>query len=122
MCAKLAKGLAYPNKNGTRLQTSIAAADARIPFINSLSLKLWYSGSLGRMMSRDSDYCYMVSTVASLITHHNLEFAKAALTSMMLDQGDHEVECKPKYQIQRAVSRLTQVLARHQYIANHGCY
>ena len=111
-CAKLAKGLAYPNQNGARLQTSVAAADARIPFLNNLPIKLWYSGSLGRMMLRDSEYCYMASTVASLITHHNLEFAKAALTSMMLDQGDHQVECKPKYQIQRAVSYLTRVSAR----------
>jgi hypothetical protein len=61
-------------------------------------------------MVRDPEYCYMVSTVACLTTDHDLEYVKAALTSMILDQGGHENGCQPKYHVPRAP--ITAVISR----------
>ncbi|GAB7347779.1 hypothetical protein MBLNU459_g5321t3 [Dothideomycetes sp. NU459] len=122
-CARLSKGLAYPNSNGSKIQTSVVAADEKLRNLRNVPLGLIYSGALGRLMLKDPDYCYMVSTVATLIRHHDVEYAKAALTSMILDQGGHEIECKPKYHVQRApvkavISKIVE--SAHLNVTNPG--
>lgn len=123
-CAKLAKGLAYPNANGTQIGTSVIRADQKLSQLKIIPFKLWHSGALGRIMLKDPDYCYMVSTVATLITHHDLGYVTDALTSMLLDSGGHEDDCKPKYQILRAptkavVSQIVHSIHLNVTIAGH---
>lgn len=86
-CMELARGLAYPNSNGFKIRDSMEKADARLLTINNCPLPLKLSGSLGRILIREPDLCYMVSTTASLVIHHDLNYAKSALCSMILDQG-----------------------------------
>lgn len=98
----LARGLAYPNANGCQIRESIEKANNRLRTIKACPLPLVFSGSLGRLMVQEPEFCYMVSTVASLITYHDLEFAKTALPLMILDQGGHEKMIKTKHRVQRA--------------------
>lgn len=98
----LARGLAYPNANGCQIRESIEKANNRLRTIKVCPLPLVFSGSLGRLMVQEPEFCYMVSTVASLVTYHDLKFAKTALPLMILDQGGHEKMIKTKHRVQRA--------------------
>jgi hypothetical protein len=95
----LRKGKAYPNADCAQMRTSIVSADEKLRALRNIPLSLVYSGALGRLMVRDPEYCYMLSTVACLTIDHDVEYVKAALTSMILDQGGHENGCQPKYHV-----------------------
>ena len=106
-CMTEAQGLAYPNKNGMILSGSVAKADARLKRLKKgqLPLELTFSGALGRYIVKEPDVCYMASTTACLLTHHDLNYAKSALTSMILDKGGHQTETKYTYEVWRAPTR-----------------
>ena len=106
-CMTEAQGLAYPNKNGMILSGSVAKADARLIRLKKgqLPLELTFSGALGRYIVKEPDVCYMASTTACLLTHHDLDYAKSALTSMILDRGGHQTETKYTYEVWRAPTR-----------------
>ena len=106
-CMTEAQGLAYPNKNGMILFGSVAKADARLKRLKKgqLPLELTFSGALGRHIVKEPEVCYMASTTACLLTHHDLNYAKSALTSMILDKGGHETETKYTYEVWRAPTR-----------------
>ena len=92
-CMTLAEGLAYPNQNGMMLSSSVAKADRRLDRVKGdLPLALVFSQALGRYIVKDPEVCYMASTTACLLTHHDPSYAKSALTSMVLDKGGHQTE------------------------------
>jgi hypothetical protein len=102
-CQKLALGLAFPNDAGIDIQRQIREADARlIDKIAHLPVRMVVTGSLGRLLAKEPDTCYMVSTVAALTRFHDLEFATETLCSMMLDNGGHEEGVSLKYNVQRS--------------------
>ena len=106
-CMKRAQCLAYPNKNGMVLSASVARADERLQKIKmgQMPLAIVFSQALGRYIIRDPDLSYMASTTACLLTHHDLSYAKSALTSMILDKGGHETETKYNYEVWRTPFR-----------------
>ncbi|CAO1603763.1 MAG: hypothetical protein LQ349_008179 [Xanthoria aureola] len=106
-CTELAKELAYPNKNGMVLSESVTRADTRLQQLKQghLPLSLTFSQALGRLLMREPDLCYMVSTTACLLQHHDLAFTTSALTSVVLDRGGHEEETKYTYEPWRASIR-----------------
>ena len=61
-CAEKARCLAYPNANGVTIRNQIEEADKRLHTVRGAPIGLLVSGSLGRLMARDADYCYIVST------------------------------------------------------------
>ena len=89
------------------LSDSVAKADARLKRLKKgqLPLELTFSGALGRYIVKEPDVCYMASTTACLLTHHDLNYAKSALTSMILDRGGHQTETKYTYEVWRAPTR-----------------
>ncbi len=102
-CRKLALGLAYPNNAGMDIQRQIKEADQKIiDKVKQLPVRMVVSGSLGRLLGKDIDTCYMVSTVAALTRFHDPEFATDALCSIILDKGGHEKELSLKYSVQRS--------------------
>ncbi|MCJ1451128.1 hypothetical protein MMC28_001463 [Mycoblastus sanguinarius] len=106
-CMTAARSLAYPNKNGMELRDSVAKADDRLEKLKNgqLPLMLQSSQALGRYIVKDPEVCYMASTTACLFTHHDLSYAKSALTSMVLDKGGHETETKYTYEVWRAPTK-----------------
>jgi hypothetical protein len=101
-CRKLDLGLAYPNDAGVDIQRQIKEADQKIiDKIKQLPVRMVVSGSLGRLLGKDIDACYMVSTVAALTRFHDLEFATDALCSTILDKGGHEKAVSLTYSVQR---------------------
>ena len=106
-CMEKAQCLAYPNKNGMLLSASVAKADERLRKIKTgqMPLSIIFSQALGRYIIKDPDLNYMASTTACLLTHHDLPYAKSALTSMLLDKGGHDVETKYNYEVWRTPYR-----------------
>ena len=102
-CRKMALGLAYPNEAGMDIQRQIKEADQKIvERVKQLPIRLILSGSIGRLLAKDVDTCYMVSTVAALTKFHEREFATEVLCSMIFDKGGHEEDVSYKYNVQRA--------------------
>ncbi len=101
-CRQMALGLAYPNDAGMDIQRQINEADRKIAErVKQLPIRLVLSGSIGRLLAKNVDTCYMVSTVAALTKFHNPEFATDALCSMILDKGGHEKNVSLEYNVQR---------------------
>lgn len=95
-CAELARAIAYPNQNGLTIRDSIEQADQKLRGIRA-PIGLLVSGSLGRIMIRDDEFCYMVSSVASLAPFYGIDRVSETFCSMMLkDEG------RWRYQAQRA--------------------
>lgn len=103
-CMTAAQGLAYPNKNGMMLSQSVTRADRRLLELKQgqLPLGLTFSQALGRLIVKEPEVCYMASTTASLLTHHDISYTTSALTSMVLDRGGHQTETKYIYEVWRA--------------------
>jgi hypothetical protein len=124
-CRKLALGLAYPNDAGIDIQQQIKDADKRLmDKITKLPLRMVVTGSLGRLLGRDPETCYMVSTVAALTRFHDHEFATDMLCSMVLDKGEHEKEVSFKYSVQRSpikavMSKIVESIYLNVFNAGH---
>jgi hypothetical protein len=102
-CRDLAASLAYPNEEGMKLQAAIETADQQIlQQLKRAPLKLVVSGSLGRLVGRNPETSYIVTTVSALTQYHDPEYVTDALCSMILDKGGHEKEVSLKYDVQRA--------------------
>ncbi|KAL9074542.1 MAG: hypothetical protein Q9157_004337 [Trypethelium eluteriae] len=101
-CAKQARGLAYPNENGLVIRDSIEESDQGLKgLLKGAPLNLVISASLGRMMARDVDFCYLVSTVSVLTNYWDPEGTTDILCSMMLDSGENQHGVSLLYQAQR---------------------
>ena len=100
-CAEKARGLAYPNANGVIIRNQIEEADRRLNNLRRAPIGLVVSGSLGRLMARDIDFCYIVSTVTVLSPYYGSERLTDVLSSMMLDDGNHVDGVVFKYEVQR---------------------
>ncbi|KAL8921445.1 MAG: hypothetical protein Q9172_004037 [Xanthocarpia lactea] len=100
-CCKLASSLAYPNARGMEIQTRLQDADKKIMGIQHAPINLVVSGSLGRLLSQDPEYCYMVSSVAALTEFHEPRHVAEILGSMVLDKGGHQEEVSYRYSVQR---------------------
>lgn len=102
-CRQMALGLAYPNDAGMDIQRQIKQADQKIfERVKQIPVRLIASGSVGRLLAKDVDTCYMVSTVAALTKFHKPEFATDALCSMILDRGGHERNVSLRCNVQRS--------------------
>lgn len=109
-CAEKARSLAYPNANGVAIRNQIEDADKRLHAVRGAPIGLIVSGSLGRLMARDADYCYIVSTVTVLAPYYGHQRLTDVLTSMMLDKGSRHVDgVFYKYEVQREPIRAVVV-------------
>ncbi|KAL2671609.1 hypothetical protein Neosp_014199 [[Neocosmospora] mangrovei] len=102
-CAELARELAYPNQHGLIIRDSIEHANERLRGLNA-PISLITSGSLGRMMVHGQDYCYLVSTVASLASYYGNEHITDIICSLIIDRTDAlpGIRQYKHYQIYRA--------------------
>lgn len=102
-CKELALGLAFPNKAGVKIKCQIQDQDQKLlEGRKRAPVRLVVSGSLGRLLAKDVNTCYMVSTVATLTQFHSPGYACDVLCSMMLDEGGHEEKVSTKYYVQRS--------------------
>ncbi|KAL9067198.1 MAG: hypothetical protein Q9157_006890 [Trypethelium eluteriae] len=102
-CRDLAASLAYPNESGMELQKHIEAADRQIlKQLKKAPLQLVVSGSLGRLIGRDPETVYIVTTVSTMTRYRDPESVASMLCSMILDRGGHEKEVAFRYDIHRA--------------------
>ncbi|KAG8677780.1 hypothetical protein FPOAC2_03921 [Fusarium poae] len=110
-CAELARELAYPNQHGLIIRESIENANERLRGLNA-PVSLVTSGSLGRMMVQDQDYCYLVSTVASLASYYGNQHITEIICSLIIDRTDAPpgIRQYKHYQIWRAP--ITAVMAK----------
>ena len=106
-CMTAAQSLAYPNKNGMMISDSITNSDVRLERLSraQLPLPLTFSKALGRYIVKEPEVCYMASTTACLLTHHDPSYVRSALTSMILDKGGHQIETKYTYEVWRAPTK-----------------
>ncbi|KAK0747072.1 hypothetical protein B0T18DRAFT_164799 [Schizothecium vesticola] len=102
----LSRGAAYPNERGLEIQQHIKRSEARI--IKAGGFHLVRSGSIGRWLAFSDDHCYLVTTVAAVSRFHDLAYATAALSCMIL--GRHSAAPVKGYNIQ--IRRLRGVLAK----------
>ena len=87
-CLTLLRGLAYPNENeeNSQRERDILAIG------NELPMKLFPSTSLGRLIGRQPELRYVVTTVARLCHCHTSKFAARLFFDMVFDRGGHERE------------------------------
>jgi hypothetical protein len=79
----LTRAVTFPNEDGLRIRDGLMDA---IPKFKKLGgLHLMQSGSIGRMLALDPNYCYIVSTVSVLLAYHSIPYAVSALCNMALD-------------------------------------
>ncbi|MCJ1476367.1 hypothetical protein MMC13_005033 [Lambiella insularis] len=101
-CCKLAASLAYPNTKVLEIRTSLQEADKKISNMTKAPIRLVVSGSLGRPLGYDPEFCYMVSSVATLTEFHEPQHVADILCSMVLDNGGHRESVSYRYNVQRA--------------------
>ena len=84
-CLNKTRALLYPNSKGLEIQSSLREADEKLrrnPFVAGLSLL--GAGSIGRWMAQSPEYCYLATTVATLLIHHDMSYAANAICEMVL--------------------------------------
>ncbi|KAI9706333.1 MAG: hypothetical protein M1820_004909 [Bogoriella megaspora] len=87
---EMARGLAYPNQDGLAIRDSIDKGDQRLKRVKGAPLDIVASGSLGRIMARDIELCYIISTIVTLAEFHQRAEVSTALCCMMFDKGDRD--------------------------------
>ena len=107
-CADLIRAKANPNLHGLELRQKLREAESRLSKVASLSLDL--SGSVGRMMVMDDDYCYVASTVMAMMSFHDLSFAERCLCNMAVDNNDFRLG--PRYPCDLRRTRIKPVISK----------
>lgn len=107
-CIKALKGLTFPNENGLDIRNQVQSSEEKVLSISGLKLKL--STSIGRWMLNDANFVYIVTTVATCMQYHKMDFAVDVLCNMATDEGGHEKGVKYGYSIYR--TRLMPVIAK----------
>jgi len=121
-CLDRMRGLAFPNEKGLEIRQQVQKSEEKLRPI--AGLKMILSGSIGRSMLWDPDYTYIVTTAATAMSYHGLEFAAKVLCNMAMDKGGHEKGVQYGYSIHR--TRLMPVLAKvvdsvALNVVNAGC-
>ncbi len=100
-----AQSLAYPNGNGLQIHKSLDEAESKIKRIKNSPLQIVLPGAPGRILAKDPNLCYLVSTVACLTKFHDMEYAADAICSMIFDRGGHQDYVQLRYEVLRAPIR-----------------
>lgn len=93
-CLNVTRALLYPNSKGLEIQTSLRKSDEKLrrnPFVAGLSLL--GAGSIGRWMAQSPEYCYLATTVATLLIHHDMSYAADAICEMVLSEEKQVDDC-----------------------------
>ncbi|KAL6722205.1 hypothetical protein ACLMJK_001312 [Lecanora helva] len=122
-CIDQARGLTYPNSHGLQIRTSLM--DCENKYAKVSGLKLIQSGSVGRWMAFDMDYCYMVTTVAAIMIHHEYQFAADALCNMIVDDENQDHSGGKSYNIRKTrlkpvLSKIVESIALNVVNSGHG--
>jgi hypothetical protein len=107
-CAELVVGVTHPNEYGLQLRDNLAKPTSKTTRFGGLNINL--AGSVGRLMSFDIDYCYMVTTVAVVMEFHDMTFATNVPCNMALDKGAHDEIVDYPYDIRR--TRIKPVITK----------
>ena len=110
-CLEKSKALLYPNDYGLKIRSRLEKNDAKLkakPYV--AGLRLVSALSIGRWMTDDPDYCYLVTTVAALFTSHDMPYASEVVCDMLLDEGNHEEGISKVYRYEK--SRLLPVVKK----------
>jgi hypothetical protein len=108
-CLEKSKALIYPNDYGLEIRSRLRESDAKLKAKSSVAgLKLVGSLSIGRWMTDDPNYCYLVTTVAALFTYHDMAYASEAVCDMLLNECNHEGGTSKLYRYEK--SRLLPVV------------
>ena len=105
-CRELSLGLAYPNSEGQEIQRKLEKSDRKLSEMKlKAPLKLITSGALGRLLTRDLETCYIVSTVAAITKYHPPDYAADLLCSMILNPGGQQSGSVKRHDMHRAPLR-----------------
>lgn len=86
-CLEQARRPFSPNDNGLQICKAVEASDVRLKSSSQVAgLNLKSADSIGRWMSYDPDFRYLVTTVAALLTHHDTAYATDAICAMVPDE------------------------------------
>ena len=77
-----------------------------------------FTGSVGRAMAYEPDHQYLVTTVAILMSFHDINFAVKALTNMTFDNGDHSQGISYRYDVSKAFVARTMEKVVHSIALN----
>jgi len=93
-CLNETRALLYPNSKGLEIQSSLRKSDDKLrrnPYVAGLSLL--GAGNIGRWMAQSPEYCYLATTVATLLLHHDMRYAASALCGMVLLEDKQVGDC-----------------------------
>jgi hypothetical protein len=110
-CLEKSKALIYPNDTGMEIRSRLRESDAKLkvrPYV--AGLRLVSALSIGRWMTDDPDYCYLVTTVVALFTQRDMSYATEVVCDMLLDEGTHEEANRKSYRYEK--SRLLPVVKK----------
>ncbi|KAM0711679.1 hypothetical protein Q7P35_001046 [Cladosporium inversicolor] len=98
------RALLYPNSKGLEIQSSLRkSAEELKRNPNVAGVSLLGAGNIGRWMAQDAGYCYLATTVATLLIHHDMSYAADAICDMVLleDQQVDGHSSVPTYALRR---------------------
>lgn len=88
-CAKLMKHKASPNQSGLQLCTGVLNMRTPLRKVGGVSVHPLFS--LGHLMARDEDYCYVVTTVAASMAFHDIPFTVELMCNLAVDDDTDQV-------------------------------
>ena len=88
-CAKLMKHKASPNQSGLQLCTGVLNMRTPLRKVGGVSVHPLFS--LGHLMARDEDYCYIVTTVAASMAFHDIPFTVELMCNLAVDDDTDQV-------------------------------
>ena len=77
-----------------------------------------FTGSVGRAMAYEPDHQYLVTTVAILMSFHDVNFVVKALTNMTFDYGGHSQGISYRYDVSKAFVARTMEKVVHSIALN----
>ncbi|KAH6652637.1 hypothetical protein BKA67DRAFT_659331 [Truncatella angustata] len=86
-CIEALRAQAFPNCRGLDIKHQVQSSEEKVLSVAGLRLKL--STSIGRWMLNDSNFIYVVTTVAVCMMYHDMAYAVEVLCNLAMDQSDH---------------------------------
>ncbi|KAH8196865.1 hypothetical protein TruAng_008978 [Truncatella angustata] len=86
-CIEALRAQAFPNCRGLDIKYQVQSSEEKVLSVAGLKLKL--STSIGRWMLNDSNFIYVVTTVAVCMMYHDMAYAVEVLCNLAMDQSDH---------------------------------
>ena len=113
--AQKTAGLITVNESGLAMITELKKLT---PKKTVAGIPVSFTGSVGRAMAYKANHQYLVTTVAVIMSFHDIPFAVKVLSNMAFDQGGHTRGVAYRYDVSKAFAARTMEKVVHSIALN----